>query len=497
MAADHPSSPAPGRPPVGAGPSDFGDDRAGLWLDDESAVAPATGPGPGRRLVALIGLVVVVALVAVPVGWALASGHGASHHSASSTSTTGLTRTTLDRGPAEQRVLAALSATTDSGSFDVAYTLTGHPGTDTTPSTECEQVQVLPADGKVAIDSGGRVVLGPMTSPGTNPTDTASTGTASTDGGSAPSTTVAPRTECYPAPTNQAVSVTGRGTIDVSPKAMVVGADISAGLDVSVRLDDEDVWESGGADYGLNPTGSSDGVGVASGQSLSGFASLVESTLGPRAGAVAMIGMASPAGYLDLEQASVTGADQVGTATVAGVPVTVYQVSVDPTRLETMPGMSADEVATIQAAVGVLHAQGYTGTTVRVAIDGAGFIRQATSTAAFGDGGIGGARRHLQPVRVRRGGDHAGPAGLAVHHPGLRLRRAHHLDHRQPGRSSPTPHHVDDDRPGHHRARPAARSAGPARPPRSGRSRPPPRADTLVWKARTLGWRRVRRAHHG
>ena len=100
-----------------------------------------------------------------------------------------------------------------------------------------------------------------------------------------------------------------------------------------------------------------------------------------------MIGMASPAGYLDLEQESVTGAAQIGPGTVAGTPVTFYQVAVDPARLETMAGMTADEVATIKAAVGVLQGEGYTGTLVKVGIDGAGFIRQATSVANFSDGG--------------------------------------------------------------------------------------------------------------
>ena len=186
-----------------------------------------------------------------------------------------------------------------------------------------------------------------------------------------------------------ATHVAGQGTIDVSPKAMVVSASINDGLDVSVRLDDQNVWESGGADYGLTPTGVAGAGGVtgSSGQPLSGFASLVESTLGARTGAVAMIGMASPAGYLDLEQESVTGAAEIGPGTVDGTPVTFYQVAVDPARLETMPGLTADEVATLQAAVGVLHSEGYTNTTVRVGIDAAGFIRRATSVANFSDGG--------------------------------------------------------------------------------------------------------------
>ena len=99
---------------------------------------------------------------------------------------------------------------------------------------------------------------------------------------------------------------------------MVVSASINSLLDVSVRLDDENVWESGGADYG---SGSGRARPVhRRAQPLSGFAGLTESTIGNREGAIGMLGMASPSGYLDLESQSVTGAAQDGTGTVDGVP---------------------------------------------------------------------------------------------------------------------------------------------------------------------------------
>ena len=100
-----------------------------------------------------------------------------------------------------------------------------------------------------------------------------------------------------------------------------------------------------------------------------------------------MLGMASPSGYLDLESQSVTGAAQDGTGTVDGVQVTYYRVAVDPSKLVDAPGMSADEISTVNAAVGVLHQEGYTGTEARVALDAAGYIRQVTSVASFADGG--------------------------------------------------------------------------------------------------------------
>ena len=50
---------------------------------------------------------------------------------------------------------------------------------------------------------------------------------------------------CFPVQDNQSAKVTGSGTIDVAPKAMVVSASIANGgsvssLDVSVRLNDQD-----------------------------------------------------------------------------------------------------------------------------------------------------------------------------------------------------------------------------------------------------------------
>jgi hypothetical protein len=100
-----------------------------------------------------------------------------------------------------------------------------------------------------------------------------------------------------------------------------------------------------------------------------------------------MLGMASPTGYLDLYQQDVDGASQTGTSTVNGVPVTVYQVAVDPTQLVNDPGITSEESSTASAAIGVLNAQGYSGTTDDVSIDNSGFIREVKSVARFSDGG--------------------------------------------------------------------------------------------------------------
>ena len=58
-----------------------------------------------------------------------------------------------------------------------------------------------------------------------------------------------------------------------------VGRHLRGGLQVSVRLEGDRVWESGGAGYGMVTDAGPDG----SGQPLSGFASLVDGHARPRA----------------------------------------------------------------------------------------------------------------------------------------------------------------------------------------------------------------------
>ena len=177
--------------------------------------------------------------------------------------------------------------------------------------------------------------------------------------------------------------VKGSGTINTGPFAMVASANIGGGLDVSVRVSSSVVYEGGSTDTGLTPTASD---ASASGTSLPGFAGLTEGTLGSREGAVAMMGMASPTGYLDLVQPGIGAASQTGTGTVDGVPVTNYQVTNDLTQLAGAAGTSSAQAQAITDALGLLKSQGYTTNSAVVSIDGAGFIRQVKSTDAFGDG---------------------------------------------------------------------------------------------------------------
>ena len=186
----------------------------------------------------------------------------------------------MSGGLAKRSVLAALSATTDSGNFAFTYQLNESPYQSST------------------------AVAGPSC---TGPS-------------------------CSTTPVLQSNQVQGSGTINTNPMAMAASAAISSngmsGLQVGVRVDPTTVWEVGYADNGLTPAANDAG-----GNDLPGFAGLVEGTLGPREGAVAMMGMASPTGYLDLVEPAVSSATEVGTSTVDGVAVTQYQLTIDPDSL--------------------------------------------------------------------------------------------------------------------------------------------------------------------
>ena len=187
------------------------------------------------------------------------------------------------------------------------------------------------------------------------------------------------------APDDENVTVTGTGVIDVNPKAMVTEADPSDFGPVIIRLDSTQLWELGSDDGGGLAPGPSDGS--TPGQAISGFASLVESTLGAREGAVAMLGIASPTGYLVLDEQEITSVAPTGQGTIDGKPVTEYRVSADASQLENDPSATAEELTTIRAAIAKLQSQGLSGTGTDVAVDAQGFIVQSITTYQFSDGG--------------------------------------------------------------------------------------------------------------
>jgi hypothetical protein len=300
-------------------------DEDGLWIDEGNGSARTHVRR--RRAGVMVGVAACVALIGVPVGLLAASGSGPAPQPSA------LRHVTLGDGVAKRSVLAALSATTDSGSFAFTYQLSETPYKSNT-------------------------IEGPSCS----------------------------ASSCPPAPVLQSTEVQGSGTIDTNPMAMAASAAISSngisGLQVGVRVDPTTVWEVSYSDNGLNPQSSNAG-----GSPLSGFAGLVEGTLGQREGAVAMMGMASPTGYLDLEQPAVTGATPVGNSTVDGVAVTQYELTIDPSSLASAPGTSSEEQSTINAAIETLTLDGYRTIHDLVSIDASGFIRESASTVSFADGG--------------------------------------------------------------------------------------------------------------
>ncbi len=300
-----------------------------VTFDEVAATAP-TGRhrSPGwRPLVRVAVSVAVVALIAVPVALAVRSTPGTVHTS----------RTTVPTpvpgpkpgGPDVQKVLQALSATIDSGSFTVSYALT--PAT--TPGVAPTTTTTRPPCQGVSLTQSCSGLVG-----GSNPLGS---------------------------------TVTGTATVDTAPFAMRADSNVSNFGQVTLWVDDTSVWESTDSGTG-NP--------------LSDFAGLVEGTLGQRQGALAMLALASPTGYLTLDQNAVTGATPVSTGVVDGSPVTVYRVTLDPAQQGTIPGTSPEEAKAITAALALLATQGYTASSVDVSIDAAGYIRQTVSAANFADG---------------------------------------------------------------------------------------------------------------
>ncbi len=332
-------------------------DHEGLWLDDD-AQRTSVRSGRGRRVWIVLACVACVGALSVPAVFALTSSPHRLSPQATKHDATGVP-THLGNGQAERQVLSALSATTSSGSFNVTYefdplTPPTTPTTTTTTPPTCEVVPNTVIGGTVN-PSTGNVVSPPSV------VQCSASSTSSSIGG---------------------VSITGQGTIDTDPFAMVAVSNVGGLGKITLRDNGTTVWEIGGGDYGLAPGSTDDGPGA----SLSGFAGLVEGTLGQRQGALAMGGISSPTGYLDLDQSMITGADQTGTGTVDGIPVTVYQVSIDPAQEADVPGINAEQAKAISAAAAILQAQGYTGTTVQVSVDASGYIRQTVSVAHFADG---------------------------------------------------------------------------------------------------------------
>jgi len=372
----------------------------GLWLDEE----PDHGtrqPRSWRRAGIAGAAALVLVVVAVPVAL-VATG---STPKPTADHTVGQ-HPHVGNGPAEHEVLSALSATTDSGSFDFSYAISSTPASSaaptTTSTTVCQEVRIPVPTGagsstSVGTNGGGYVAPGVATATSGSDTSGGSSSFSVSQSNVPIQGTVTPvsgslppgfrwKTQklCHGPEISPSPPVNGTGVINTNPLAMVASANIGGGLDVVVRVSDSSVYEEGTGDSGLAPQASDTG---SSGSTLPGFAGITEGTLGQREGPVAMMGMASPTGYLDLVQPAISSATETGTGSVDGVPVTEYTVANDLDQLAGAAGTSSAEAQTITAALTLLKSQGYTANTAVVSIDGAGFIRQVKTTDTFADGG--------------------------------------------------------------------------------------------------------------
>ena len=166
--------------------------------------------------------------------------------------------------------------------------------------------------------------------------------------------------------------------VNFEPYAMVAESETPFGH-ITLHVSSDRVWQKNGLNVGY--------VGdTAPGVPIESYSDAVLGTLGPGPGALAMISIASRGGHLDLEEAAVASAEPAGTGTVRDVPVTYYDVNIDVTKLADAPDLNAGQRATIEAALPILERSGYQGTTERIGIDDAGFVREVTATTTMGDG---------------------------------------------------------------------------------------------------------------
>ncbi|MDQ1380349.1 MAG: hypothetical protein QOJ71_1068, partial [Actinomycetota bacterium] len=241
-------------------------------------------------------------------------------------------------------VYTALKVTTASGSFHIRFRLSETPAPASSATTAVHRCGVASNGSTIPVDRGIATDCGyGMTSPNN-------------------------------------VTISGDGVVTVNPTAMVTRANVPGFGVITTRVNGTDVWEEGGGNYGMVP-GSSTGTGAP----LSQFAPLVLGTLGQREGAIAMANMASPTGYLDLAQQSITATSSLGDSEVDGVRTRDYKVTIS--NRDDRPGLTAEESKTAAAARALLEHEGYTSTVVLLSIDGLGFIRRAQTTVTFSDGG--------------------------------------------------------------------------------------------------------------
>ena len=300
-------------------------------LDDADTAARTARPWLRNAASAMTALVSIVAL-SLGVG-ALTAQRSRDEGSDPATTDSDLLVTSAARA-----VLAALDASTSTGGYEVSYEFVIEP-----PATDPAR-----CNGQEAF---------------------------TVDGGFAATSVAAPVEACpYDAPV---ITVTGNGIVHLNPYFLEVTSNLSNLGEVTVRTDGNRIVEEGGANYGGS---------LESGQPLSGFASLVEGAFGRGPGALTMLALASPTGYLSLSAETVTDVAPAGTGDVNGVPVTFYDVISDTAAMRDLPGLTSEQLQTIDDALAVLGQTGSAEASARIAVDADGYIRESTSVASFADG---------------------------------------------------------------------------------------------------------------
>jgi hypothetical protein len=174
----------------------------------------------------------------------------------------------------------------------------------------------------------------------------------------------------------------GNGVVNTDPYVTLSKTDSASSYGpVTLVVDDSDAWEFGAGNFGVNP-GSETGPG----DPLSQFAQEVENSIGTGEGGLAMMGLADPYGRLDLAENMITSATETGTGTVDNSTVTTYAVTINVENEANQAGLSPEQQATINQALTFLQQQGYRGTSEIVSVDGAGYIREIKSTVTFASG---------------------------------------------------------------------------------------------------------------
>lgn len=279
----------------------------------------------------------VVAAVALAVGVAaLRTEDGASR-----------TKSRVLTSPAAKAVLAALGTSTGTGGYEVTYEFEITPP-ESPPPTVCGDPNVSHGNGPGSVSGHESSVA-----------------------------TVGPHSQtCFSTGAPGPVTVTGRGTVHLNPYFLETTSNLNTLGEITIRTDGNLIAEQGGGNYG----------DVEDGQPLSGFASLVQGTFGEGPGALTMLGLASPTGYLSLSASAVTDVTPAGRGEVDGTPVTYYDVVSDTAAMRDLPGLTDEQRRTIDAALQVLDRSGFVEARARIGIDAAGYIRESTSTATFADG---------------------------------------------------------------------------------------------------------------